>query len=223
MVDDGVTHAVATPHLFGPYAEPGRVDRIREVATDLAERLVRSEIPLTMYLGADTRIDTSLADELTRGGVITLADAGSYLLVEPPHDVWIEAGGVAATLKAADVVGVLTHPERHGHVQRHGIRVLQDWVDGGAVMQITAGSLLGDFGPQAHDLGWEVLASGVPAIVASDAHGVRRRPPRLGEAARIIASRLSPEASDRLCRVGPWRMIAGAIPLTLRAPSKEAP
>lgn len=212
LVADGVTHAAATPHLYGPYTEPDRVELIRFRTTQLVRRLDEASIPLVIYPGADVRIDAQLAEALPQGKVPTLGRGGSHVLVEPPHDVWIDAPAVCDLLDAAGYVGVLTHPERHRHVQRRGIEAVQAWVDRGVVLQITAGSLLGDFGPQAQQLGWQMIGSPVPAIVASDAHGVDRRPPRIGAAASAIAQRLGRDVAERLCRTAPLAMVSDALP-----------
>lgn len=214
MVRQGVTHACATPHLFGPYTEPDRVATILCRTARLAELLAEAEIPLALYQGADVRIDCQWERALAEGGVLTLGRGGQYILVEPPHDVWIESPMVCQVLDAAAYVGVLTHPERHPHVQRCGAGVLQDWVNRGVILQITAGSLLGDFGSKAERIAWDIIESPVKAIVASDAHGADRRPPRIGDAAREITRRLSPADALRLCSDVPWSLIADTVPAT---------
>ncbi len=210
LVAEGVTHAAATPHLFGPYTELDRAESIVAAAQRLASAVARAELPLTLYVGADTRIDDRLVDALQTGVALPLGRGGRYVLIEPPHDVWIDAPAVCAALDAAGYVGVLTHPERHPHLARHGAAPLQAWVDRGAVIQVTAGSLLGDFGKAAEELGWAIVESPVPAVVASDAHDTRRRPVRIGAAAVRIAARLGYAAADRLCRATPWSLLADA-------------
>lgn len=213
MADQGVTHAAATPHLFGPYAHTDRIERILEAAARLAEQVASLGIPLTLYHGADIRIDALLARELAQGGVLALGRGGQHLLLEPPHDVWIDAPAVCRTVEDAGCVPVLTHPERHQHLHREGPGPLQAWVDAGAVLQVTAGSLLGDFGPLAEELGWGIVASPIPAIIASDAHDTRRRPPRIGDAAAEVERRLGRDAALRLCRDLPWSFLVDTRPV----------
>lgn len=218
MVEQGISHVAATPHLFGPYTEPDRIETIHRRTHKLASRLAQAEIPLTLYQGADIRIDTAWERAILRNELLTLGRGGQYVLVEPPHHVWIPAPGVCRLLNDAGYIGVLTHPERHRHVQRQGAEVLQEWVDLGAVLQITAGSLLGDSGSSAERIAWEILASPVPVIVASDAHNTDQRPPKLGDAARVIADRLGVEIAQRACRDLPWSMVADTKPV-LSTPS----
>ncbi|MEM1098561.1 MAG: CpsB/CapC family capsule biosynthesis tyrosine phosphatase [Planctomycetota bacterium] len=214
LIRQGVSHVAATPHLFGPYTEPDRIETIHRRNQKLADQLVRAEIPLTLYQGADIRIDSAWEDAIERNELLTLGRGGKYLLIEPPHDVWIPARGVGRLLDDSNYVGVLTHPERHPHVQRQGLELLQEWVDLGMVLQVTAGSLLGDCGQVAQQLAWDIIASPVRAIVASDAHNTHRRPPRLGDAARAITDRLGSDAAQRLCRDLPWSMVSDTRPVT---------
>lgn len=211
MVADGVTHAAATPHQFGRYAGAGRGETIRRVFAEFSEAVSGAGLPLTLYAGADARIDGELIDGLSTGEAVTLADAGRYVLIEPPHEVWIEPGRLLGALDAAGVVGVLTHPERHRAVQAGRVD-LEPWVRGGVVLQVTAGSLLGGFGREAKRVAWTIVESGVAAVVASDAHSVDGRPPCLGAAASVIASRLGPEVSSLLCRENPWAMLESDAP-----------
>ena len=53
-------------------------------------------------------------------------------------------------------------------------------------MQITAGSLLGDFGSDALTACEEFFRRGLVHLVASDAHSLSRRPPRLAAARRYV-------------------------------------
>lgn len=216
LVADGVTHAAATPHMFGPYCESGRVETILSRTAKLGQRLLEAQIPLELYQGADVRIDSQWEQELPKGGVLALGRGGSYILVEPPHDVWIPAPVVCEMLEASAYQGVLTHPERHPHIQRGGTGLLQDWVDRGVILQVTAGSLVGDFGSAAKDIAWEIVESPVDAIVASDAHDTVKRPPRMAAAAAMIHQRMGQAHTMRLCRDTPWSLISDAVPVSTK-------
>src|SRR5436305_811348 len=82
------------------------------------------------------------------------------------------------------------HPWRHDGLVRRP-QMLAQWVRQGAVAQVTAGSLLGEFGDVAERAGWEWLGRGLAALVASDAHDITRRPPRMGRAIEAISRRVS--------------------------------
>jgi protein-tyrosine phosphatase len=83
----------------------------------------------------------------------------------------------------------VTHPERTVSLQR-GWRRLEPLVKAGALVQVTAGSLLGEFGPAASAAATRFLKQGWVHLLASDAHWARERSPRLSggrdAAAKIV-------------------------------------
>jgi len=56
-------------------------------------------------------------------------------------------------------------------------------------MQVTAGSILGVFGPGAKHRAERMLRNGWIHIVASDAHDASERSPAMGHARRVLAKR----------------------------------
>jgi len=77
----------------------------------------------------------------------------------------------------------------------------------GALTQITAMSLTGDFGRRPQNDAVALLEAGLVHFVASDSHGVRRRPPGLRRAFRTIADRWGEEAARRLTTDNPRAVI----------------
>ncbi|MEM6259903.1 MAG: CpsB/CapC family capsule biosynthesis tyrosine phosphatase [Planctomycetota bacterium] len=223
LVADGVTHAAATPHMFGPYCEQGRMSTVLRRTAELASRLAEANIPLEIYQGADVRIDSQWEKELPEGGVLALGRGGNYILVEPPHDVWIPAPRVCDLLESSAYRGVLTHPERHPRIKRGGAVLLQEWVDRDVIIQVTAGSLLGDYGSTAERIAWDIIESPIAAIVASDAHDLVKRPPRMAAAAALIHQRLGQQHVMRLCRDTPWSLIFDTVPASANCRIKRTP
>jgi protein-tyrosine phosphatase len=96
---------------------------------------------------------------------------------------------VLRTLISRDLVPVITHPERNPELQRTP-SLLREWIDLGCLGQVTAQSLTGRFGKRAGAAGWDFVRSGCIQFVASDAHDIRHRPPRLDEARATLARQL---------------------------------
>ena len=108
----------------------------------------------------------------------------------------------------------MTHPERHRYLEDAGDQIAS-WVAAGAVVQVTAGSFLGDFGGLANREAWRLAHAGLVSLVATDAHDARRRPPRLTAAIRALEQELGPDASRRMCLENPLRVLHGErIPMT---------
>jgi protein-tyrosine phosphatase len=90
---------------------------------------------------------------------------------------------------------VIAHPERNAELVRNPERLVS-LVARGALTQITAGALLGDFGRGPLAAAEDFFERGLVHLVASDAHSLVERPPRLA-AARRWAERRWGEAATR--------------------------
>ena len=64
-------------------------------------------------------------------------------------------------------------------------------------LQVNATSLLGRHGEEAESIGWELVESGLAAIVASDGHRLTR-PARLDDAYVLVKERVGEEAALEL-------------------------
>jgi len=114
LVDDGVTRVVASPHQLGRF--DGRCDAsvVRQAVAELNRMLREHGIMLTVLPGADIRLDERIPQLLESDKLLTMADSGRYLLLELPHEIFIDPLIVLERLHALGLVAVITHPERHG-------------------------------------------------------------------------------------------------------------
>jgi protein-tyrosine phosphatase len=208
LVNDGITHVVAVAHQLGRYEGRNDSDCIRRAVSQVNAMLESEKIPLHVLPGGDIRIDERIPDLLEKDQIITVGDGGKYLLLELPSDVCIDPMRLVEMLKKKNVETILTHPERYRYLTKAPNHVL-DWVRGGVYLQITAGSLLGQFGSSAMKAAWDWLQGGLVAIVASDAHHADHRPPCMSEAVAEISARLAPSIASRVCWENPRRVIEG--------------
>src|SRR6185369_16719370 len=119
-------------------------------------------------------------------GPLVGLNRGSALLIEfPAYGVPMNAEFIFHELSVMNVQAVIAHPERNGELARNPDR-LASLVAKGAMTQITAGSLLGEFGRAALDAAEELHTRGLVHTIASDAHSLTRRPPRLADARRWV-------------------------------------
>jgi len=79
------------------------------------------------------------------------------------------------------------------------LELIEEWVGQGRYMQVTAQSLLGLFGHKAQDFATTLLDKGLVHFIASDAHDLKGRPPRLDLAHGWLRERYSAELADLLC------------------------
>lgn len=184
----GTTTIVATPHVLrDPWLNEDRALRDGLVA-ELNHRLGGTPKVLP---GAEVWYSSDLVELAEKGeaGPLTGLNGSRCLLVEvsPLHPM----GAVEAAFHELVVMGripVLAHPERIPCFWDEPDR-LRRWVSRGVLLQVTAGSILGDFGRQAMEFSEWLLDEELVHLVASDAHDVGRRPPRLAEAREWLRRR----------------------------------
>ncbi len=202
LVADGIDTVIATPHQLGRYDGCNSPRAVREVVSALNSALLAEGVPLAVTAGADVRVDERIPGMLSEDLVLTLADGGLYLLLELPHETFIDPAPLLAALAARGVRTVISHPERHETLARRPDLVFP-WLAEGALLQLTAGSLLGDFGPAAEAAAWHWLSRRAASLVATDAHNMQGRRPRMSGAIEVITQRLGYAAARRVCFENP--------------------
>jgi protein-tyrosine phosphatase len=111
-------------------------------------------------------------------------------------------------------VGVLlAHPERCPGFQRD-LRRVSALVQRGALVQLTAGSIRGDFGAPARNAAFELARFGLVHDLASDAHDAVHRPPGLSAARSALAGVLKGGEAEAIWLTvdAPAAILAGRRP-----------
>lgn len=206
-VADGICSIVVTPHQLGNFGQNDGAS-IRARCAELQAFLDQHHVDLEVLPGADVRIEPELVAKIRRGEVVSLADQRRHVLLELPHELYLPMEGMLADLRAAGLAGVLSHPERNlGILQRP--RIVESLVDAGCLMQVTAGSLMGTFGPQSQRLAETLVADGLVHFIATDAHGAKSRRPLLARAFDRVAQLAGDQAAVELCSENPIRVLDG--------------
>lgn len=208
LVDDGVSVAIATPHQLGQFDGCNEPGKVRQAVTQLNKELENKNIPLTIIPGGDVRIDERISELIETDKIQTLADGRKYILLELPTRIFIDIEPLLIELAGMGVCAILSHPERHSVLCRQ-YGILPKWLGRSAYLQITAGSLTGDFGSNAQKAAWKILSMGWVSFVATDAHNMTSRKPRMNTAYREICMKLSPEIARMVCIENPIRLIEG--------------
>ncbi len=206
-VADGMQTIICTPHQLGNHRQNLAVD-IRERVRHLDTLLRQQGIPLRVLPGADVRVEPDLSARLQADEVLTLADRGRHVLLELPHELYLPLEPILDALRGWGIQGILSHPERNRGILRQP-SLLSPLVAAGCLMQVTAGSLLGTFGPSVQQLAQTILREGRCHFLATDAHGATARRPRLQAAYRRAAELVGGAAADVMCCENPSRVIRG--------------
>ena len=205
-VDDGISTVIATPHQLGIHGH-NHGGTIRAACVELQEFLARRGVGLRVEPGADVRIEPDMIEKVQAGEVLTLADQGRYLLIELPHELCFPLDRLLRDLDSCGMVGVLSHPERNQGILARP-QVLESLVDAGCLLQVTASSLVGTFGPQVTSLAESLVREGLVHFIATDAHGSKMRRPLMRRAYQRVAAIAGHRTAHALCCDNPARVVA---------------
>jgi len=204
--DDGCVALVATPHQR---RDEWRTDDPEPLRARLAELAERTGGTPRLYLGGEVRVDSDLMTDLARPGRAGLRTlAGSrYLLIElDPEGIGPDPVELAAELGRGGFFPVVAHPELTSFLWAEE-DLIDRMVDAGALLQVTAMSVTGQFGRVVRDRVWSLLDADLVHFVASDAHRPDWRPPGLSHAHGLIAERLGLATAQRLTVANPMAVI----------------
>ncbi len=208
LVLDGMTDVVATPHQLGRWDGANLPNQIRAAVSELQSLLDAASIPLIIHAGGEVRLDERIPRLLSLDQVLTLADKKQYLLLELAPSMNVDPAFLASYLAKTGLKIVLAHSERYDALAADP-QAAQVWAAQGVVLQVNAASLLGDSGQRAEAAAWQWLAQGWVSLIASDAHSVNSRRPRMSEAIEQIEARLGKDVAKRVCVENPERVLEG--------------
>lgn len=207
-VEDGIEGIVCTPHWIRGYYENGRACTLAAVAA-FKEKLESHRIPLQVYPGSEIRLEFDLFREIEAGEILTLNDMGSVLLVELPTEILPRnLEQLFYDLQLQGLQPVISHPERNGALQKDPMRLFE-LTEMGILSQVTAASLLGRFGEAVQRFTVLLLEHQMAHVIATDAHGLHMRSPRLSTACEEAARIVGPDMASQMVRETPWRLIQG--------------
>lgn len=215
-VKDGITHLACTPHIY-PGLYENSTKTIAPVLDQLQTHLDLEGIPLNLVIGADTHMVPEVMSGLKSGRIPTLNNS-RYFLLEPSHHVPVnDFLGQIENFLNVGYVPLITHPERLHWVSDY----YEDFLKAaqmGAWIQITAGAITGQFGRTAKKYAEQFLQDGYVHIIATDAHGIDRRPPILSEGVAAAALIVGETEAQHCVTTRPQAILINATPNTAPMP-----
>lgn len=179
----GTGHIIATPH----YRCGQDLDKLKERMKQLKDRAYSVSDRMTVSLGQEILYFEELPLFLEQKKALTLSGS-RYVLVEfLPMDTYSRVFRAVRCLVQASYLPVIAHAERYPCLRKKGRT--EELADGGAYLQVNAGSL--DGGMFHRDAVWcrkEILKGGIH-FLATDMHGILRRPPDMEGAASWLGKK----------------------------------
>lgn len=203
--EDGITHMVATPHMFNglsdnpePAEVVARVEALQEAAGDSLQLLPGNEVHIMHDVA-----------EKAGAGKLTPINNKNYMLIEfPSMNVPVGAEELFYRLLLKGIVPILVHPERNTQLQGHPSMV-EKFIAKGVRVQVTAMSITGEFGSAARLSVETLLRHNCVHFIATDTHRTSSRPPILSAGRDAAAQIVGEKEAYKLVVHNPQAVIEG--------------
>lgn len=163
LVDQGVTAIVATPM----YKVNEIQNSIQSYVDKANERLQHSFIPLTILPGQQMVLQEGLVQALERNECITLNHSKKYMLLQIPNELSaFSVEAILYQLQLKGIIPIINEPER----QRNFLEnpdYLYELVQKGAIVQLSADSLVGRNGRKEKKAAVSFIGCGLAHVIAS--------------------------------------------------------
>ena len=206
---NGITHAIVTPHIH-----PGRWNNdqflIARLCNRFRLRLAYAGIPLTLGMAAEVRVDSELIQWLQQDKIPFLGNfkGKRALLLELPHShIPLGTDNLIAWLQQRNIQPLIAHPERNKDVIRK-LDSIMPLVKQGCLLQITAGSITGQFGKPAQRRARQLLEMDAVFAIATDAHNCKSRPPNLAQGRDAASTIVGAERAHQLVTTNPLQLVS---------------
>lgn len=199
--EDGIAAIVATPHLNEKLYDPVEISRR---VSYLKHQLRVKAIPVSILQGAD--VSVVFKPHQVHG--FTINDT-NYILVEFPHThLPKHAAEILHQFVAEGLRPIITHPERNPGISANP-PLLKEIMGTNQYVQITAGSLTGEFGRDAKHCAEYLVKAGLVDVIATDAHSTTFRRPRLHAGMEAAAKLVGFEQARNMVFRNPVKIISG--------------
>lgn len=173
-VRDQITGIIATPHAYHPNFKTD-LNAVKKQLEATNNWIADQGLPIKVYSGQECRLSEKLPDRLERGEALTLADSQYVLLELPSSGVPAYTVPIIQQLITNNYVPIIAHPERNQGIMEKPDR-LRKLLLHGALAQVTAGSVSGNFGKAIQRTAMDLIDANLIHVYGSDIHNLTTRP-----------------------------------------------
>jgi protein-tyrosine phosphatase len=190
-VEQGITHILCTPHYNSAYQNTKA--EIMQAVKEFEVVLEKNELPLEIQAGQEVHIKHDLIEDIQKDKIIFWGSKKQFLLIEfPAFSVPLFSERIFDTLAGLNKIPIIVHPERNDYFMKDPNRLIP-FIQLGALVQVTAGSITGDFGKNSQKCAVKMLKRNLAHILSSDAHNLKKRKFQMAKAYRELEKSLSME------------------------------
>ncbi len=203
--ESGVSTIVLTPHYRTKYFETPNSELGRQFER-LQLVVSEHELPLKLLLGREYYYDDTVAELLLKRQVISFGKANCVLLefsYHAPFSVLFDAVTIATRQGYRPI---LAHVERYNAVLMNP-DILPMLRKEGALIQINAGSVIGQDGLSIKRFCRALMRKNVVNFIASDAHNMVNRKPNLSECLKYVERKMGFDYAQEIFSAHPNQVI----------------
>ena len=164
---------LATPHAT-ELTDDEFSQQIIDHFNQVKQAAQKENLPLELYLSAEMFFSSRIFDWLKYPWA-TFDNNQKYFLFELPlFDLPEGVGEFIFQARLKSFIPILAHPERYRYLHDK-IDKLMTFVQQGCLIQVNAGSIVGQFGNSIQNFALKLIKSGMVHFVASDAHETENR------------------------------------------------
>lgn len=199
-IAEGIDEAILTPHYYLPgWNSDGAREKFRVLELELAKQ----KINFTIHLGNELHLNEESVRDYIAGKVEHLGNS-EYVLVElPVHRMYPFHHQLLYDIQLAGGKVILAHIERYPYLV-DDTEMLKDMRSRACSFQISSRTLMNRHSKQK---ALKLILQGYVDIVATDAHNITGRRPRMAEARRIVEKNIDSTTAETLFYTNGRRII----------------
>ncbi len=207
-VQDGVKTQVLTPHIQHE-RYPNDCRSLKRNFDEFKSIVAEHDIDIELRLAAEIRIGPELMKQVADEEMLWIGEwqGEKVFLLEFPHsNVPVGSINVIKWLRKQHILPMIVHPERNREIQQNPEK-LKPYFDADCLVQITAGSLTGQFGRPAYNIAATLLQNERVTVMATDCHNMRYRPPMLNKGVEAAAAIIGIKFAKELVSTRPEKLL----------------
>lgn len=204
--DQGISDVFATSHFNEMIPMETEEDYFNKLAL-LREEADKNDISIRLHSGSEMFYHHFMDKTVASSRVTTLADQKQYILMEFP--MFLMPTGVEDTvfkLTMDDYIPIIAHPERYSVIIEKPEKIVL-FIRYGGLLQVNAGSLLGDFGRRVQKIAINLVEKKMVHFIASDAHSTQGRAFKLRQAHEFMEQYVDKEYLKELVVSNPLAIL----------------
>lgn len=202
---DGVRNLCATPHYHPGYYGENENDALKAFS-ELKEYAADKYPDMRLFLGNELHYRRGAVQWIKDGTCKTINNTDYLLMDFVENETRENILSALSSVLSVGYIPVLAHAERYTSLYGK-IKDLKAISMDGVFIQISAGSLLGEFGLRCKMQAKKLVDQCIADLVSSDAHGLHHRVTHMNECYNYLLDKYGEDAADTLCRLTADRIL----------------